>query len=182
MLHFVIPIMLTLGSIQGTASVGESKEQTVKSETYENKQKGYSIQYPSDWEKESLEGFDLFISAPVEKDGRSLANFSIISGEVPADVSQNLYYTLNLKNLLESNSIMEIQDNCKSELNGNEVFWLRYRRQDHTLLEVVQYLFVVNQVAFVITYGAPAEELERYEDSLDKIVQSFKIDRNHQGQ
>jgi hypothetical protein len=159
-----------------TASLPVPVNAAEKMETYQNTQKGYSIQYPSTWTRhEDIKNFDVFLLAPKGSNELSVANVSIISGKLPPDVSQDLYYTLNLKELLNSNSTIQIKDNCKSNLGNIEAFWLRYTRDENPAIEVIQYLFAANHIGFVLTVGAVKDQFEDYQDVFDQIIKSFKL-------
>lgn len=157
-LNFTVPL---------SAADSFSLEQFV---SYTNEEKGYSIEYPADWlRQENTEPFDILVQAP-----NNGASMSVISGEVSGEINTDLYYTLNLKNLLNDNASIQIKDNCKTDLNGIKAYWLRYTRVDQTVVDITQHLFVNNETGFVITTGTATSDYPVYKDILNKIVKSFQ--------
>lgn len=144
-------------------------------ETFSNPEKGYSIQYPADWSKNTtLEGFDLFIMAPNEADGHSHANFSIIASEQPKDVDLQVFTQQNISNLLQGDTSIDILGAGKTTINDIPANWFWYTKgNDNT--EIVHYFMVANGQVILLTEGARLGDYDKYKTVLEKITNDFTM-------
>lgn len=136
----------------------------------------YVFHYPTNWVKnDEVKGFDLFILAPKDQNGRSLANISIISGELPQEVDLDIYYKKNMENLLKNPSI-KVKDEGRYLIGDLSSKWVRYNKEDdHT--EIIHYFLVANGMGVVITCGAAKEEFINYIEAFATIAKSFKFSK-----
>lgn len=144
--------------------------------TYINATKGYSLQYPSNWTaKENVPGFDVFLVGPPEQEGKSLANMSVISGELPKDVDLKTYAKENLKTLLAGNSTIKVVDEGNTEISGLPAQWVQYTRGDDQT-EIIQFFVVKSGIGYLITGGATQAAFEDNLDLFEEIADSFSLD------
>lgn len=146
--------------------------------TFTNEQKHYTIQYPHDWTvNETLPGFDVFFMAPKQPNGKSLANVSIISGNLPSDATLDIFSRENMKNLAEGNSTLSIIENGKTSINGMPSNWTLYTRSDDQT-KIIHYFFIHNQIGYLITCGSTIETYEQYQPTFERIVNSMQFERS----
>lgn len=144
--------------------------------TYINATKGYSLQYPSNWTaKEDVKGFDVFLVGPPEKEGKSLANVSVVSGALSKDVDLKTYAKENLNALLAANSTIKVVDEGNTEISSLPAQWVQYTRGDDQT-EIIQFFVIKNGIGYLITGGAAQAAFEDYLDLFEEIADSFSLD------
>lgn len=170
MFRYLSIILLALVSISLYA-----KENKAKMTTYSNSKMHYSIQYPSDWKQNvEFKDFDIFIMAPENEKGHSLANMSIISGELPKEISLEKFAKENIKQLLNDNASMKIKSEGKVKVADLLSYRISYTRSDNDT-EIIQYFFVKNNIGYLITFGAQQDVFNNYRNDFDAIVESIRI-------
>lgn len=147
-----------------------------KNDVKEINKNGYSLSYPSNLKlDESGQGIEFMLFT--EKTN-STDNFS----ENINLIIQNLE-TLNL----DLNKFVELTEN-QIKANGNLISSERKKVNDsefHKLIYVIhlnnfdlkfiQYDFVVNNKAYILTFTAKENEFDRYSTEMEKIMKTFEI-------
>jgi hypothetical protein len=143
--------------------------------TYTNPEMGYSMDYPNEWTKNGNMGdFDLFIMAPKkDKEGQSLANLSIISGELPPDIDLNQFYEENIK-YLQNEPQIEIKNKGDTTIAGAPAKWIHYVRKDDQT-EIYHTFFISKGKAYIITSGSTLGSYESHKPAFDSMMKSFKL-------
>jgi hypothetical protein len=144
---------------------------------YTNKDKKYSFDYPSTWEKkDSLKELDIMVLAPIETPQDDFRqNVSIISGKLQEPVTLDEFYAGNLENLKNSLADFKLEDEGNAKINGILSKWVNYT---HTLekldLKVMQYFLVIGNYVYVLTCTAEAGKFDRYQEPFSNVVKSFR--------
>lgn len=179
MFSFLFFINLGVASLASLASANSSQAIIQSSETtYKNDEKGYVIRYPEGWTKEpNINGFDIFLVAPQQADGHSLANVSIISGPLPKDISLDVFAQENMKHLQSGNKTIKILDSGKADINGTPTQWTLYTRSDDQT-KIQHYFLVANGLGILITAGAAINSFDTYKPAFDQIIHSFAVQKH----
>lgn len=163
---------LILTSFSNAAQV-DPLQQIAKT-TFESPVKGYSFDYPEDWQKVDIKGFDIVLKAPENQQGQSFANLSVISGPLPPNVDLEVYTRENVTHLVLNNEFIHNFDNGTAEIGGVPSNWISYNRGDD-LTKIVQYFFVKDKLAYLITEGSMTASYDDYKETFDEIIKSFKF-------
>lgn len=168
---FILP-MEAKGAVEVNQKSIKLDGQTV---TFTQPKRGYSFQYPKDWaNNDDVQGFDIFIMAPKTAEGTSVANLSIISGDLPKEVGLEAFYNANMKDLMDRNSSsIKMIDNGTTTVAGLPSKWMHYTRSDDET-EIIHYFVVSDNVGYLITAGTAIGYFDQYKPSFEKMVKSFK--------
>lgn len=149
-----------------------------KTETYTNKEKGYTIELPADWTKqEGFMGLDVISLSPAESDqDKFRENASVLSGKLDAPITLDEFYTENLKNLQKSLIDFKLESSGDITIDGQKAKWLVYtHKQGNFVSKVVQYFIMVKDRAYLITAGAEPSAYDKFKPTFDAIVKSFHL-------
>ncbi len=162
-------------SPSGQDAEGNQTATTNDVASYSNPNLGYSIEYPSTWQKEESLAF---ISPPTSPSDRSPEIVTITTELLPAsDFGLDSYSEAALSqvetfqdfNLLNSSSIT---------LGGLPAHMIVYSftDQNQTPLQNLQAWTVKDGMAYVITYGGIPEEFQSSLPALQNIMDSFRFE------
>lgn len=151
---------------------------TADFETYENKEGGYSISYPSKWELRKLDSkknrTQIGIISPSEgsKD-IFIENVVIMSfNNISRKITVEEYFNANLIKLKEKYKIIS---KGTSKINGVEAKWVKCLKSDGQKLKIMQYYLVKDDNLYLITCGSTVSNYKNYKSTFDKIIQSFNL-------
>lgn len=141
----------------------------------------YSIQYPADWlaDDSGQLGTDLFVFSPLSsKEDQFRDNINLVSQSV-AEFGVDLkgYVELNFGQLrlLATNFHVISTDKIKEGKNG-EYFRMEYQMDQGSFhLHLVQYYWVINGQAYVLTLTCEESEFVKYAPTGTKILDNFTI-------
>jgi hypothetical protein len=152
-------------------------EQNAQLETFKNEEKGYSVEYPSDWKKSDVPQLDLVLFAPT-KDHESTphASMNIVSEKVGSAVSLEQFYTESAANLSSALKEVHVEKSGSSTLNGTPSKWTLYTHvMQGVKFRVLQYFVVANDSIYLMTFSTAADDFDGYKGEFEKIANSFKI-------
>ncbi len=146
-------------------------------ETYENKEKNYSINYPGEWQKKEMPKLDLVLFAP-SKDATAQpqASMNIVSEKVDTAVTLDQFYSESITNLSSALKEVHIEKNGDSKLNGVPSKWVVYTHVMQGIkFEVLQYFMVANGTIYLITFSATADAFDGYRAEFEQTANSFRL-------
>lgn len=129
--------------------------------------RGYSFQYPDEWRlSKSVQGLDVVIINPMNS-----ANISVVSQDLPKTMNLESFYRMNLEDL-GKNQKLHIINRGERSVSGGKAYWVRYLKGK---IEILHYFSIVNNVGYLITYGASTQIFENDLKICEQILNSFKI-------
>jgi PsbP-like protein len=171
-------------SSEGISIVGNQKTAsnvTTDLATYSNPNLGFSLEYPSDWQKEeSL----TFVSPQGGIDNRSPEAISITTEILPtSDFSLDRYSEAALRQV-ESFQDFKLLNSSSTILAGLPAHMILYTFTDESLtpLQNLQVWTIKDGVAYIITYGGVPEEFESSLPALQNVMDSFSLAANGSGE
>lgn len=149
----------------------DNEEDTSDDLTYTNPAKHYDLTYPKTWVKnENIKGFDVFLADP-----NSLANVSVISQKLPANVTLKEYAEGNIKTLMESVPSIQVIKQGETTLSDLPAYWILYTRGDDKT-KIMHFFTIDNGQAFLLTLGASQDSFDKFKDTFDDIVDNFNVE------
>lgn len=148
------------------------------SQNYVNKDKGYSIVFPKNWEmKEKFMGLDVFALSPLEGDKDAFReNVNIITEDLSNPMSLDEYYSMGLVNLKTLLADFKEIDSGTIDVNGIPMKWIVYdHRMGEVRARVLQFIAVKDRRAFVITFSAMPDDFAKYRPAFEQIGKTFKF-------
>lgn len=163
------------------AIVGCQKKEKItvsKSEkdTKEISRKGFSIQYDSSFrlDESGQNGTEFYLFTPTSPGDDFSENINLMIqnlGVLKYDLNQ--FIVLSEKQITASGKLVE---SIRKKENGQEYHVLVFEAQMNGFdLKFLQYDYVKNDKAYVLTYTAKREEFENYRKEMEKVMNSFKL-------
>lgn len=160
---------------ESDAAVGKM---VLKQQVFKSTDGDYSIQFPSKWGvKKGFMGTDVIALAPLDgSEDIFRENVNIIFTILDTPMTADEYYSLNMKSLEQLLTDFELEESEHVTLDGNPAFKILYTYRMGTVdAKVIQYLFLIDNRAYVITFTANPESFEDYQQRFEGIVRSFKF-------
>lgn len=140
----------------------------------------YSINYPSDWKLDTsrLLGSDAFFFSPKDNETDKFSeNVNIMVQDLKGmSINLDRYAEISegqIKTIITDGQVLESK---RISVNGQEFHRLHYTgRQGVFSLKTLQYYFISDEKAFVVTLVTEADKYEKYEETGVKIMNSFKL-------
>jgi hypothetical protein len=156
-----------------------SGNQTIGSSTasglvpYNNPNLGFSLEYPSDWQKEE----SLSFTTPQGGTGdRSPEVINVITEVLPSSDFSLDSYTDAAMSQVESFENFQLLNSSSTTLGGLPAHMIVYTFTDEqTPLQNLQAWTVKDGVAYVITYGGVSEEFNSSLPALQRVLDSFSL-------
>jgi hypothetical protein len=169
--------MFTCCGFSVIAAESNGNTQTVQLEKYTNAEKGYSIEYPSDWKKNDVPQLDLVLFAPTKEAGEMPhASVNIVSEKVGKGIHLEQFYSESVSNLSTALKEVQVEKSGTAELNGITGKWIQYTHvMQGVKFKVLQYFVVADETIFLITFSSSADDFEQYRPDFEKIANSFKV-------
>lgn len=150
---------------------------TTRLEIYTNTEKGYSLEYPSDWKKSDVPQLDLVLFAPSKENNENPhASANIVSEKVGGSITLEQFYSESAANLKSALKDVQVEKSGSSALSGVPSKWVLYT---HVLqgvkFRVMQYFVVAEETIFLITFSSSAQDFDYYRPDFERIANSFKI-------
>jgi hypothetical protein len=149
--------------------------------TYSNPNLGFSLEYPSDWQKEESLAF---VSPQGGIDNRSPEVISITTEVLPtSDFSLDRYSEAALRQV-ESFQDFKLLNSSSAILAGLPAHMILYTFTDEsqTPLQNLQVWTIKDGVAYIVTYGGVPEEFESSLPALQNVMDSFSLAANGSGE
>lgn len=147
-------------------------------ERYTSEDAGFSIQFPYKWEvRQGIMGNDMVAMAPtLDLEDLFRENANIIFAKLDVEISKDQYYSYNMNSLAQLLTDFDLEENEDVNLDGEVVKRIVFT---HTMgivnAKVLQYLVLVGNKAFVLTFTADPLDFDRFRPSFEEIAQSFKF-------
>lgn len=179
MVVFAAVVFLTASIFLSSQSVhaGDAAPAVVSGK-YVNKEKGFSITFPKNWEtKEGIAGAVVASLSPRESDSDNFReNVNIVIEDLPKDLTSEEYYQAGIVNLRKVPEFKEEQKG-KMSIDGKEAVWLiASHKSSNVSAKMIQYYVIKGKRAYVITGTALADTFGKYKPQFDQIAQSFKAE------
>jgi hypothetical protein len=159
------------------ATEKNEQTQTVQLEKYTNSEKGYSIEYPSDWKKNDVPQLDLVLFAPTQKnDDKPHASMNIVSEKVGPGINLEQFYSESANNLTSALKDVQVEKTGSIQLNGTTSKWMLYTHvMQGVKFRVLQYFIVAEETIFLMTFSASDEDFNQYRQDFENIASTFKV-------
>jgi hypothetical protein len=160
-------------------STNMSGNQTMGSSTasglvpYNNPNLGFSLEYPSDWQKEESLSF---ITPQGGTGDRSPEIINVVTEVLPSSDFNLDSYTNAAMGQVESFENFQLLNSSSTTLGGLPAHMIVYTFTDEqTPLQNLQAWTVKDGVAYVITYGGVPEEFDSSLPALQSVLDSFNL-------
>ena len=176
--YFMILFALSLTStLQAAGPETPISTEVPSLEKYVNKEKNYSIEYPSDWKKSDVPRLDIVLFAPQKsKEVESYASMNIVAEKVGPEITLNQFYTESTSNLKEALSNVQIEKIGESQMNGVPSKWTLYVHEMKNIkFKVLQYFIVTNETVYLMTFSSTTDTFGDYQKDFEKIAASFHL-------
>jgi hypothetical protein len=155
-------------------------DKAVSSEWKNIEQTNFSISYPGNWElnESGQTGTKFVVLSPLESvDDKLRENVNLLTQDVSAyniDLEQFAKISENqIKAMITDAEVIE-----SKTLSANNRFYhmLIYKgKQGQYSLEFIQYYFVIQGIAYVVTFTAEQDKFDKFKAIGEKILNSFVI-------
>jgi hypothetical protein len=146
--------------------------------TYSDKQKGYTIKYPSNWNNKTAAGAEFFLYRPVEEPGQKfMENMNLVTGP-----TEDMYLVEYVKSA-EEKMKKEMPDfkiigggyGKIGSLDAFQMFYTFSARNGKYKLHNVLYIMVKDDKAYNLTGSALESTFNRFLPIFDTMSNSFRI-------
>jgi len=146
---------------------------------YTNKDKGFSITFPADWErKEGQMGTIVLALSPQEGPADQFReNVNVTIEDLPKTLSSDEYVEACLGTLRKV--LTDLQEHENSAMNVADAPAKRLifsHRMDAVKVKAMQCVLVKGTRGYVITCSAAPDQFDTYRPKFDEIVQSFRFE------
>ena len=150
-----------------------SLAQAEKMNKYKNNNFGFTLSYPSSWEKKEISGLTAFIS-PLENDKDLFReNVSVGSEDIsPYPITLAEYIRISLDNWRKQTPEVKVLGRSKLKLDNKDATYVTCQTGN---TKHRQYYLLHNNVAYVLTYTAAKRRFESYLERAEKIIKSLDI-------
>lgn len=140
---------------------------------YNNPNLGFSLEYPSDWEKEE----SLSLTSPQGGMGnRAPEVISVVTEVLPSSNFSLDSYTDAAMSQVESFENFQLLNSSSTTIGGFPAHMIVYTFTDEqTPLQNLQAWTVKDGMAYVITYGGVPEEFDSSLSALQSVMDSFSL-------
>lgn len=150
-----------------------SLAQAERMNTYKNEDSGFTLKYPSNWEKREISGLTAFIS-PLEND-KDLFRENVSVGR--EDISKYPitlveYIRISLDNWRRQTPELKMLGKSKVKIDKKDTTYVTCQTGN---TKHRQYYLLHENVAYVLTYTATEKQFDSYLKSAEKIIKSLKI-------
>ncbi len=150
-----------------------------ESSRYYNKEAGFSISFPIDWEK--LEGFmgNVVIGrSPLEgPTDRFRENVGVTVGDLSRRVTLEQEFQEGITLLAATFTDFKEYERGQLTIDNTEAKWLVYsRRNEQITVKVLMYCFIKGNRGYVIGGTTAPKAFDRYRGQFEEIAKSFKFE------
>lgn len=169
-------------SAPAASSTPESTQEGFK--RFVNEDKGYSIQFPSNWEvRKGMMGLDVFALSPMTGQEDSFReNVNVLSEKLPQKVDLDGYYKASLDALKQEIPGFSLISSSPVEIDGMKGYRIEFTHgsgQGDVDAIVIQYILVdQGQKVTLITGAIEADKLPDYKPLIDKVAASLDYEGN----
>lgn len=156
----------------------DSNETPIQSNVFIEADKGYKITFPSHWNvQRNFMGLDVFASAqPKNNQTGVVANISVVSSDLPENLSEDEFYSENIKSLEHAFQDFKVIETGVAAFDGFKARKIVYKHTAEKIhLRVAQYFFVQHRRGYIITCGADDKDFADYAETFEKSIKTFKV-------
>jgi len=155
----------------------KSQTPSTNMETYVNKEKKYSLEYPSDWQKKDVQKLDIVLLSPAKSPTTPThATMNAISEAVGPVITLDEFYKESVSNLSSQLKDIHIESSGDASLNGTPSKWVLYSHEmQGTKFKVLQYFIVAQENVYLLTFSALADDFDSFRPTFNKIASSFRL-------
>lgn len=139
---------------------------------------GFFIRFPQEWEVQDtgLAGTEFFIFSSLEEGDDFRENINLIKQNLKGteidlnafvEISENQINAMGKGKILESERM-----NSNNQTYHRLIYYLNFNERE---LQFVQYYWVLNEEAWVLTFTSKKSEFEKFYETAKEIMNSFKI-------
>jgi hypothetical protein len=160
-------------SVSGNQTMGSPASSAGSLAPYNNPNLGFSLEYPSDWQKEE----SLSFTSPQGGVGdRAPEVISVVTEVLPSSDFSLDSYTDAAMGQVESFESFQLLNSSSTTLGGLPAHMIVYTFTDElTPLQNLQAWTVRDGMAYVLTYGGVPEEFESSLPALQSVMDSFSL-------
>jgi len=154
-----------------------------KTGEYHNKEKTYSIQFPSNWEvKENpMKGTDVVALSPLENSVDQFSeNISVGTEEFPQAVTLNDAYQMEKAGLQKNSPGFQILEEGEANLNTQPARWILYTTApssgEGAHHQLIQYFVVKGSRVYIITSIGMLDSFDRYRKQFEESTKTFRLE------
>jgi len=150
-----------------------SLAQAEKMSKYKDNDFGFTLKYPSSWEKRQISGLTAFIS-PLESDKDLFReNVSVGSEDIsqyPITLAE--YIRISLENWRKETPEVKVLGRSKVKLDNKDATYVTCKTGN---TKHRQYYLLHENIAYVLTYTAMEKQFDSYLKHAEKIIKSLDI-------
>ena len=149
-----------------------------ESVTYRNQEKGFSIEFPGDWEQiEGYMGTTILALSPLENaQDRFRENVNVIVNTLPEEISLDEHFQQNLAAIGEALGDYQELGKGSTTIDKTDTRWLAYsHRMEGYQLKALVYIMIKNGREYVITFSANSDDFSRYLNKFETIAHSLRF-------
>lgn len=169
--------VLTMGFLTFVSAEEIQLDRAPEMETvHESERAGYSIKFPSSWDiKTGIMGTDVIALTPLEDvDDPFRENVNVIFTDLELPITREEYYSHNLKALQALLTDFHLEAMDRVDVDGEEAQRFIYtHRIGEIEAKVMQYLLLVNQRAYVITFTTDPDRFDDFSQVFNQVMETF---------
>jgi len=178
--QFILPLVFLL-PVMGFSQISDLPYANAQVDeeflTYENKENGIVIQYPSNWEVTTeIRGVIVAFFSPLENEDDQFSENLIVVSQVLLD---NVTLDISVNNTIsyfKQLSGFNLIDSQPTTLAQNSAWKIVYQLSSSERdVKTVKVFTIKDHVGYSVTYGAESEKFEKYLPTVEKMIQSFMI-------
>lgn len=169
------------------APAGKTIEQTGVSKEpgqaglYMDRLKKFTVQFPENWEvRPGMAGMDVVGISPLEGPNDTFReNVNVASQVLQSPIKMEEFYAQGKKALSEQLPNFKEIGVGDITVNGLPVHWIEFSQTSNNLQANIKQFYILSKDgnrAFIITGASAPEKFDTFKTSMDKIVQSFKVE------
>lgn len=146
----------------------------------EHKKDNYSIQFPDEWrlDKSGLMGAKFILFSPLDGENDNFSeNVNLLIQDLTGkDIDLETFTDITekqIKEFFKDGKLLESTRVKKSGHPAQKIIY--YGKQQGMTLKWMQYFWVLNEKAYVLTFTSKKETYGQYIEEVEQIMDSFKV-------
>ncbi len=161
----------------GTWATSSIDQTTIKWQNYDNKQDGFSIQFPGNRTfQENVYGSSIIFFTPVLTWDNLKENVGIIKKTLDKDYSLDEYYSITKSELIKLIPWFTEISNESLKINDIDAKKLIYTgTQSNSILKWEQIYLIKNKAVYIITYTATDATFDDFATKVDEMATTLEL-------
>ena len=184
---FILIVPAILGCQQTTPAEAPSSTQkpVITSETYNNTEQGFSVEYPADWDLdtnlsdiEKSKGIVVKFGSPESDEYDRIAVIIIETDKMLRNLTVEEYAKAFEEQILKKNlPDYRVLNKKTTTIGGMPAFIRTFTATSHGLsIKDTQAYLIKGEICYVITYDVTMDAHDRYADCFDLVISTFKFE------